>query len=489
MDYILTFDQGTSSSRAIVFDQKARIVAISQMEFDQIYPLKNHVEQDPIKIWQSQLAAAKEVVAKAGIKACDIKGIGITNQRETTILWDKLTGEPIYNAIVWQDKRTRKFCKLLRKTHSDVIQNKTGLVIDSYFSATKIRWILNHVEGARAKANRGEILFGTVDSWLVWNLTQGALHITDVSNASRTMLFNINSLEWDEDLLELLQIPKEILPEVVSSSEIYGHTHPNIFGEKIPLSAIAGDQQAALFGQLALEEGMTKNTFGTGCFMLMNTGEKPHFSNHRLLTTIAWQVGGKTTYALEGNIFIGGAAVKWLRDKLNLIEKSAESETLSLSLKDAGGVFVVPALAGLGAPYWSSKVNGAIYGLTLDTTKAHIVRATLESLAFRTKDLIKLMKKDSGIKIHSLSVDGGVSVNKFLMQFLANLLNVNVIRPAIIETTALGVGYLAGLSTGFWTLEEIKNLHKESVVFEPNGESVKAIKNYKKWRKLVKKMV
>lgn len=489
MEYILTFDQGTSSSRAILFNHKAKIVAIEQQEFPQLYPQKNYVEQDPMEIWNSQLKTAREVMKKSGIKAENIKGIGITNQRETAILWDKTTGKPIYNAIVWQDKRTRKFCKTLRKTHSDSVQNKTGLIIDSYFSATKISWLLDNIDGARAKALKGEILFGTVDSWLIWNLTHGELHITDMSNASRTMLFNINTLDWDDDLLKLFNIPKTILPQVKQSSEIYGHTAADIFGKAIPLAAIAGDQQAALFGQLALEEGMTKNTFGTGCFMLMNIGEKPHFSNHRLLTTIAWQIDGKTTYALEGNIFIGGAAVKWMRDKLNLIETSAESESIASSLEDSGGVYVIPALAGLGAPYWNGKVNGAIFGLTLDSKKEHIVRATLESLAFRTKDLIKLMKKDSGINIHSLSVDGGASANNFLLQYLSNLLNVKVVRPEIIETTALGVGYLAGLSTGFWSMDEIKSLHKENEIFVPNEKSKQARKSYKIWRKLIKKLV
>ena len=489
MEYILTFDQGTSSSRSILFNKKAQIVAIEQQEFNQIYPQKNYVEQDPMEILGSQIQTAKDLIKNTEIEVDSIKGIGITNQRETTILWNKETGKPVNNAIVWQDKRTRKFCKTLRVSHATTIQNKTGLVVDPYFSATKIRWILDHVEGIREQTQRGEILFGTVDSWLIWNLTGGKLHITDVSNASRTMLFNISTLKWDEALLKILNIPKEILPEVRQSSEIYGKTDAAIFGKEIPIAAIAGDQQAALFGQLALEEGMIKNTFGTGCFMLMNTGSRPHFSNHMLLTTIAWQIDGKPTYALEGNIFIGGAAVKWLRDKLNLIKTSSESEEMASSLTDSGGVFVIPALAGLGAPYWNRRVNGAIIGLTLDSTKAHIVRATLESLAFRTKDIIKLMKKDSGLKIHSLSVDGGASVNNFLLQFLANLLKVKVVRPEIVETTALGVGYLAGLSTGFWTMEKIKSLHKENEVFNPTSESKKANKTYKKWRKLVKKMV
>jgi glycerol kinase len=489
MSYILTFDQGTSSSRAILFDKKARIAGISQKEFHQIYPEKNLVEQSPEEIYESQIEAAREVIKKVKISPGDIAAIGITNQRETTILWDKNTGKPVYNAIVWQDRRTRKYCTELQKMYSDTVHNKTGLVIDPYFSATKIRWILENVEGIKDRAFKGEILFGTVDTWLIWNLTGGKLHITDVSNASRTMLFNINAMEWDMELMQLFGIPEQIMPQVVDSSQVYGTTDAGIFGAEIPIASIAGDQQAALFGQLALKKGMMKNTFGTGCFMLMNTGSKPHFSNHRLLTTVAWRIDGKTTYALEGNIYIAGAAVKWMRDKLKIIETAAESQEMAESLSDSGGVFVIPALAGLGAPYWNGKVNGAIFGLTLNTTREHIVRATLESLAYRTKDLIKLMKKDSGIKVRSLAVDGGASANGFLLQYLADVLNINVIRPEILETTALGAGYLAGLASGFWTLDELLKLNRKTDEFTPSDNSQTARKNYKKWRSIVKRML
>ena len=489
MDYILTFDQGTSSSRAILFDKNAEVVAMSQREIKQFYPAKNLVEQDATEIYESQIACARDVMKRTGIGAKNIAAIGITNQRETTILWDKETGEPVYKAIVWQDKRTHAFCKLLRETHSATVGNKTGLIIDSYFSATKIRWILDKVEGLRKKAEQGRILFGTVDSWLVWKLTAGKLHITDVSNASRTMLFNINTLEWDKDLLRLFDIPAAMLPEVVDTSAIYGTTAPDIFDGEIALGALVGDQQAALFGQLAVKEGMMKNTFGTGCFMLMNTGEKPRFSTHRLLTTVAWRFGGKTNYALEGNIFIAGAAVKWLRDNLHLIENTAQSEEYALGLKDSGGIFVIPALAGLGAPYWSEKVNGAIFGLTLDSTKEHIVRATLESLAFRSKDLVKLMKKDSGIKVSSLAVDGGASANNFLMQYLADLLNVKVIRPAMVETTALGAAYFAGIASGLWTMDDLLKMKRDERIFYPSQERKSTKKQYKKWKKIVRKML
>ncbi|OIO99806.1 MAG: glycerol kinase [Bacteroidetes bacterium CG2_30_33_31] len=489
MQYILTFDQGTSSSRSIIFDKKAKIVSMAQQENLQIYPSKNLVEQDPEEIFKSQIDTAKKAIFVAKIGAADIVGIGITNQRESIIIWDKATGNPIYNAIIWQDKRTRKYCKELRKAHSDVVRNKTGLFIDPYFSATKIRWILDNVDGARERAERGELLFGTIDTWLVWKLTKGRLHITDVSNASRTMVFNINSLQWDNDLLKLFNIPKNMLPEIKSSSEIYGVTDKEIFGIEISIAAIAGDQQAALFGQLAIEKGMMKNTFGTGCFMLMNTGNKPHFSNNRLLTTVAWKIDEKTTYALEGNVFIAGAAIKWLRDKVNMIDSTLETETLAKSVSDSSQVFVIPTLSGLGAPYWKSKMNGAIFGLTLNTTKAHIVRATLESIAFRSKDIIKLMKKDSMLKITSLSVDGGASANNFLMQFLSDLLNIPVKRPEVVETTALGVAYLAGLSTKFWTMKEIKENHQQNMIFFPSENSAIANKSYRKWKKLVKKMI
>lgn len=486
MKYILSLDQGTSSSRAILFDKKAQTINIEQVEIGQNYPNENWVEQSPEEIWNSQIEMAKKVV---GNKANKIHAIGITNQRETTILWDKKTGEPIYNAIVWQDQRTHKLCLGLKQEHSKSIHQKTGLIIDPYFSATKIAWILNNVEGARAKAEKGEILFGTIDSWLVWNLTKGALHITDVSNASRTMLFNINTLEWDNELLDLFNIPRSILPKVVSSSEIYGKTHPDIFGEAIPIAGIAGDQQAALFGQTCFEEGMIKNTYGTGCFMLMNTGNKAKLSTNGLLTTIAWQINGKTTYALEGSIFMAGAAIKWLRDQLQIIKDAKETDILAQSVPDNGGIYIVPAFSGLGAPYWNSDVNGMVKGLKLSTTKAHIVRATLESIAYRTKDILDLMKKESKIELHSIFADGGASKNKFLMQFQSDILDTDVNLPKNAETTALGVAFLAGLASQFWTLDEIKKHHKIDISYHPKMKNTTRNKQYNEWKKAVKQLL
>ena len=482
MKYILSLDQGTSSSRAILFDEKTRLAYLEQAEFQQYYPKQNWVEQSAKEIWESQLEVTKKVI---GDRIHQIHAIGITNQRETTILWDKHTGEPVYNAIVWQDQRTSKRCDFLKHDFQDIIHRKTGLIIDSYFSATKIEWILNNVEHARKKAEKGDLLFGTVDSWLVWNLTKGALHITDVSNASRTMLFNINTLEWDSDLLDLFNIPKSILPKVVSSSEVYGTTHSSIFGKEIPISGIAGDQQAALFGQTCFEKGMIKNTYGTGCFMLMNTGSKVKYSNNGLLSTIAWQINGQTTYALEGSIFMAGATIKWLRDQLNIIKKASETEALALSVKDNGGVYIVPAFSGLGAPYWNSDVNGMVKGLTLSTTKAHIVRATLESIAYRTKDILALMAEESEIELLSLSADGGASKNKFLMQFQSDILNIDINLPQNVETTALGTAYLAGLATQFWTLNEIQNYHKISAIYRPNMSESNRRTLYKEWQKAV----
>jgi len=486
MKYILSLDQGTSSSRAILFDKKTNIVALEQSEFKQYYPHQNWVEQSPKEIWGSQLAVATEAIRD---NVENIHSIGIANQRETTILWDKNTGEPIYNAIVWQDQRTSKRCDFLKFDFQDIIHKKTGLIIDPYFSASKIEWILNHVDGAREKADKGELLFGTVDSWLVWNLTKGELHITDISNASRTMLFNINSLEWDKDLLDLFNIPESILPKVVSSSEVYGNTHKDIFGKEIPISGIAGDQQAALFGQTCFEEGMIKNTYGTGCFMLMNTGNKAKFSNNGLLSTIAWQVNGETTYALEGSIFMAGAAVKWLRDQLEIIKDPKETEVLALSVEDNGGVYIVPAFSGLGAPYWNSDVNGMVKGMKLSTTKAHIVRATLESIAYRTKDILTLMEEESEIELKSLSADGGASKNKFLMQFQSDILDIDILIPKNVETTALGAAYLSGLATHFWTMEDIRKEHKVNKTYQPQMTARDRTRFYSEWNKTVQDLI
>ncbi len=486
MKYILSLDQGTSSSRAIIFDKKTNIVNLKQTEFKQYYPKQNWVEQSPIEIWESQLKVAKEVIED---NLENIHSIGITNQRETTILWDKNTGEAVYNAIVWQDQRTNKRCDFLKHDFQNIIHKKTGLIIDPYFSASKIEWILNHVEGARQKAEKGDLLFGTVDSWLIWNLTKGQLHITDISNASRTMLFNINTLEWDNELLELFNIPKSILPKVVSSSELYGLTHPDIFGKSISISGIAGDQQAALFGQTCFDKGMIKNTYGTGCFMLMNTGNKAKFSHNGLLTTIAWQINGETTYAFEGSIFMAGAAIKWLRDQLQIIKHASETADLALSVEDNGGVYIVPAFSGLGAPYWNSDVNGTVNGLKLSTTKAHIVRATLESIAYRTKDILALMEEESQIKLHSLSADGGASLNQFLMQFQSDILNIDINLPKNTETTALGAAYLSGLSTDFWTLKEILKEHKIRKTYHANMTPRERNQLYKEWNISIQNLI
>ena len=486
MKYILSLDQGTSSSRAVLFDKKTKVIGTDQIEIKQTYPNENWVEQSPEEIWNSQIDMAKKVI---GNKASDIHAIGITNQRETTIIWDKKTGEAIYNAIVWQDQRTHKHCLEIKQKHSKSIHQKTGLIIAPYFSATKIAWILDNIEDAREKAEKGELLFGTIDSWLVWNLTKGSLHITDVSNASRTMLFNINTLEWDQELLEIFNIPKSILPKVVSSSEIYGSTDPDVFGEAIPISGIAGDQQAALFGQTCFEKGMIKNTYGTGCFMLMNTGDKAKLSTNGLLTTIAWQINGKTTYALEGSIFMAGAAIKWLRDQLQIIKDAKETDSLAQSVTDNGGVYVVPAFSGLGAPYWNSNVNGMVKGLKLSTTKAHIARATLESIAYRTKDILDLMKEESEIELHSIFADGGASMNNFLMQFQSDILNIDVNLPKNIETTALGAAFLAGLASRFWTLDEIKKHHKIDITYQSKMKSTSRNKQYSEWKKAVEQLL
>jgi glycerol kinase len=468
--YILAFDAGTTSSRAIVFNRKGESCAVAQKEFNQIFPQSGWVEHDPREIWSSQAAVAAEAITKIGIDAADIAGIGITNQRETTIVWDRKTGEPVYNAIVWQDRRTSEYCDSLKNEGLlPYIRNKTGLVIDAYFSATKIKWILDTVPGARAKAEKGELAFGTVDTWLIWQLTRGEVHATDVSNASRTMLFNIHTLQWDDELLKLFDIPASILPRVHESSEVYGHTSSTLFAAKIPISGTAGDQQAALFGQMCIEKGMVKNTYGTGCFILMNTGEHPVASKNNLVTTIAWKVGGKTDYALEGSIFVAGAIVQWLRDGLNIIRSSAEIEALATQVTDSGDVYFVPALTGLGAPYWDQYARGTIVGISRGTTAAHIARAAIEGIAYQTNDVINAMILDAGVGLKELRVDGGASTNDLLMQFQANVLGQTVIRPQTTETTALGAAYLAGLAVGFWpSIDEIKKQWSVDKKFEPD---------------------
>ncbi len=467
--YILSFDQGTTSSRAIIFNKTGSIIASAQKEFTQIFPQPGWVEHDANEIWSTQIGVAAEAVSKAGLGVKEIAAIGITNQRETTVVWDKTTGTPIYNAIVWQDRRTANFCDSLKaEGHAVSIQQKTGLIIDAYFSATKLKWILDNVEGARAKAEKGDLLFGTIDSWLVWKLTNGLVHVTDVSNASRTMLFNIHTLRWDDELLQLFNIPTAVLPQVKSSSEIYGHTQHVLAAHSIPIAGIAGDQQAALFGQQCTHPGMVKNTYGTGCFMLMNTGTTPVTSKNNLLTTIAWQINGVTEYALEGSVFIAGAVVQWLRDGLKIIRTAAEVETLAASVSTTDGVYIVPAFAGLGAPYWNQHARGTIVGITRGTTNCHIARAALESIAFQTMDLLKAMEADSGISIKELRVDGGATANNLLMQFQSDLLQTKVIRPTTIETTALGAAYLAGLAVGYWwDTNEIQELWQKESSFIP----------------------
>jgi glycerol kinase len=449
--YILALDQGTTSSRAMVFDRQGNVVSMAQKEFAQIYPQPGWVEHDPQEIWSTQAGVAAEAVTRAGLNGASIASIGITNQRETTIVWDRETGHPIYNAIVWQDRRTADFCDQLKAQGlEETIRAKTGLPIDSYFSATKIRWILDNVEGAREKAKNGRLAFGTVDSWLVWNFTKHALHITDVTNASRTMLFNIHTLKWDDELLDALDIPRSMLPEVRPSSEVYGPTKTTVFASKIPLGGIAGDQHAALFGQMCTQSGMVKNTYGTGCFLVMNTGDTPIESSNNLVTTIAWQIGGTVNYALEGSIFIGGAVVQWLRDGLGIIKTAKEIETLARSVPHSDGVYLVPAFAGLGAPHWNARARGTLFGVTRGTTSAHLARAALESIAYQSIDVLKAMEADSGIRIGELRVDGGAVANDLLMQFQADILGVDVVRPQISETTALGAAYLAGLAVGYW---------------------------------------
>lgn len=453
MKYILALDQGTTSSRAIIFDHAGSIVAVAQKEFRQIFPKPGWVEHDPGDIWSTQAGVAAEVLTKANVRAADVAAIGITNQRETTIVWDRNTGKPIHNAIVWQDRRTAGICDRLRASKLDrMIRRKTGLVVDAYFSGTKVQWILDNVKGARARAKAGELAFGTVDSWLVWNLTGRKVHVTDASNASRTMLFDIGKGDWDDELLKIFGVPRSMLPEVRASSDVYGET--KLLGAPIPIAGIAGDQQAALFGQACTKAGMAKNTYGTGCFMLMNTGTKRIASKNNLLTTVAWRIGDRTEYALEGSIFIAGAVVQWLRDGLELIRSAAEIEALAASVNDTGGVYVVPAFAGLGAPHWDQYARGTIVGLTRGSTKAHIARAALEGIVLQVMDVLKAMEADSGIKLKELRVDGGASANDLLMQLQADVLNVPVVRPKVAETTALGAAYLAGLAVGFWENQE-----------------------------------
>jgi len=487
--YVLSLDQGTTSSRAILFDKAGNIVGMAQKEFTQIYPKAGWVEHDPMEIWGTQSGVAREVLEKTGTKAQDVAAIGITNQRETTVVWDKNTGKPIYNAIVWQDRRTAGICDELKERGLEsYVRENTGLVIDAYFSGTKVKWILDNVDGAREKAENGDLLFGTIDTWLIWNLTRGRKHVTDFSNASRTMIYNIQDLSWDERMLKELNIPTSLLPEVKPSSEIYGTTDPDLFGgAEIPISGVAGDQQAALFGQACFEPGMAKNTYGTGCFMLMNTGDKAVASESGLLTTIAWGLDGKVEYALEGSIFIAGAAVQWLRDGIKLIDTAPDSEYFASKVKDTDGVYVVPAFAGLGAPYWDMYARGAIFGLTRGTKKEHIVRATLESLAYQTKDVLSAMESDSGIHLQALRVDGGATANNLLMQFQADILGVNVERPAVLETTALGAAYLAGLAVGFWKREEILDNALIERIFAPQMDAETRDKLYKGWQQAVRR--
>lgn len=488
--YIMALDQGTTSSRAILFDKAGNIVATSQKEFTQFYPKPGWVEHNPMEIWGSQSGVMREVLETNSIRPDEVCAIGITNQRETTIVWDKNTGKPIYNAIVWQCRRTSYICdELEKKGYKSKIKQKTGLILDAYFSGTKIKWILDNVEGARKKAENGDLLFGTVDTWLIWNLTRGKIHVTDYSNAARTMLYNINELKWDDEILEILDIPKKMLPKVKPSSYIYAHTDKAMLaGAEIPIAGCAGDQQAALFGQTCFEEGSAKNTYGTGCFMLMNTGENIVKSKNGLLTTIAWGVDGKVEYALEGSIFIGGSSIQWLRDELRILYDAKQSEFYAKSVENTNGVYVVPAFAGLGAPYWDMYARGCIMGLTRGANRAHLVRATLESIAYQVKDILNAMKEDSGLKLKGLKVDGGASVNDFLMQFQSDILGVNINRPKIVETTALGAAYLAGLATGFYkNKEDIKSSWIIDKEFEPNMSDSKRNILYKGWKKAVKR--
>lgn len=487
--YILALDQGTSSSRAIVFDEKGTTCAVAQREFRQIFPQSGWVEHDPHEIWASQASVIAEAISIMDINGLNLAGIGITNQRETTIVWDSETEEPIYNAIVWQDRRTSDYCDELKKQGlTDMIRQKTGLIIDAYFSATKIKWILDNVAGARKRAEKGKLMFGTVDTWLIWRLTRGEVHVTDVSNASRTMLFNINTLDWDQELLDLFGIPRSMMPEVKSSSEVYGHTKTTIFAHKVPISGIAGDQQAALFGQMCTEPGMVKNTYGTGCFLLMNSGEKPILSQNNLITTVAWKIGDKVNYALEGSIFVGGSVVQWLRDGLHVINSSSEVEALASQVPDTNGVYFVPALTGLGAPWWDQYARGTITGISRGTTTAHIARAALEGIAYQTMDITAAMSRDAGVSLRELKVDGGASRNNLLMQFQADILGTKVIRPQVVETTAMGAAYLAGLAVGYWSsIDEIRKQWQVDRVFEPSWDEKQIQTARSGWEDAVKR--
>lgn len=485
--YVMALDAGTTSNRCILFDVKGKVCAVAQKEFRQIFPKPGWVEHDANEIWSTQLGVAVEAMQSVGATAADIAAIGITNQRETTILWDKNTGDPVYNAIVWQCRRTSEYCDALKaQGYTDKIREKTGLVIDAYFSGTKIKWILDHVEGVRERAEKGEILFGNVESWLIWKLTRGKVHVTDYSNASRTMIFNINTLEWDDEILSILNIPKQILPKPMPSSCVYGETDSTFFGGSIPIGGAAGDQQAALFGQACFEMGEAKNTYGTGCFMLMNTGEKPVFSKNGLVTTIAWGLDGKVHYALEGSIFVAGAAIQWLRDEMRIVDTAPDSEYMAEHVPDTNGCYVVPAFTGLGAPYWDQYARGCIVGLTRGVNKKHVVRATLESLAYLTNDVLQAMQEDSNIDLAALKVDGGASMNNFLMQFQSDIVNVPVNRPACIETTAMGASYLAGLAVDFWSsTEDVKKNWQISKVFNPTMPEEERAKKLKGWKKAV----
>ncbi|MGB9663059.1 MAG: glycerol kinase GlpK [Moorellaceae bacterium] len=487
--YVLALDQGTTSSRAILFNRDGRVVAVAQKEFPQIYPKPGWVEHNPMDIWESQIEVARKVMSDSGIRPDDVAAIGITNQRETTVVWDKETGQPVYNAIVWQCRRTADICDSLKaKGLAEKIREKTGLVVDAYFSGTKIKWVLDNVPGIREKAERGEVLFGNIDTWLMWKLSGGRVHATDYSNASRTMIFNIHSLDWDEELLSELSIPRAILPKALPSSYVYGYTSSEIFGAEVPLAGDAGDQQAALFGQACFKPGMAKNTYGTGCFMLLNTGETAVPSRSGLVTTIAWGLNGRVEYALEGSVFITGAAVQWLRDGLKIIEKAADTETLASGVSDSGGVYLVPAFVGLGAPYWDMYARGIIVGITRGTTKEHLVRATLESICYQTRDVLEAMVSDSGIKLQALRVDGGAVVNNFLMQFQSDILGIPVERPVINETTALGAAYLAGLAVGYWSSqEEIAEQWQMDKRFEPAMDGTVRDKLYSGWKRAVER--
>mgnify|MGYP003598599398 FL=1 len=485
--YILSLDQGTTSSRAMIFNHAGQIVAKAQKAFAQHFPEPGLVEHDAKEIWSTQVSVLAEALAQSGIAADQIAALGITNQRETTIVWDRASGEPVHRAIVWQDRRTAKYCDSIRAAHGDTIRAKTGLVLDAYFSATKVKWILDHVPGARARAEKGELCFGTVDTWLVWNLTEGRTFVTDPGNASRTMLFNIHTLQWDEDLLALFDIPRAMLPEVKSSSDFYGHTAPRSTNRPIAIAGIAGDQQAALFGQLCLDKGMLKNTYGTGCFLLMNTGDKPVDSQHNLLATVAWKIGGKTTYALEGGVFVGGAAIQWLRDGARLIREADEINTLAASVADNGGVYFVPALSGMGAPYWDQYARGSFFGITRGTSNGHLARAVLEGIAFQVYDIVKAMEADAGQATAQLRVDGGASQSDYLMQVQSDLFAFDIVRPRITETTALGAAYLAGLAVGFWqSTDELRAQWQADKVFSPQLPPERVQKMLHYWHKAVK---